>query len=39
MELSPTDDVELFIVLEKRDLAPSENYKFFRLDIVPEEAE
>ncbi len=36
MELTPTDDVELFIVLEERDLEPSQNYKFFRLNIVPE---
>ena len=37
MELTPTGDVELFIVLEERDLAPSENYKFFRLNIMPAE--
>ena len=39
MELTPTEDVELFIVLEERDLAPSENYKFFRVNISPEAAE
>lgn len=36
IELTPTDEVDLFIVLEERDLSPSDNYKFFRLRISPD---
>jgi len=32
---SPTADHYMYIVLTKRDLAPSENYKIFRLRIRP----
>ncbi len=36
IELSPTNNVYLYLVLEKRDLAPSDNYKFFRLTLFPD---
>lgn len=35
IELTPTDSRTMYIVLEERDLAPSENYKIFRLNIEP----
>jgi hypothetical protein len=35
MELTPSDSRSLFIVLEERDIKPSENYKIFRLNIEP----
>jgi len=35
VDLTPTDVNDIFIVLEEADLAPSENYKFFRLTVIP----
>ncbi len=35
MEIFPSDEIVMYIVLEERDLAPSENYKFFRLTLRP----
>ena len=35
VDLTPADVNDIFIVLEEGDLAPSENYKFFRLTTIP----
>lgn len=35
MELTPTEERVMYIVLEERDIKPSENYKIFRLTIQP----
>jgi hypothetical protein len=35
IELFPTTDRTLYLVLEERDVKPSENYKIFRLRIRP----
>ncbi|MEA1885700.1 MAG: hypothetical protein U9N72_00600 [Bacteroidota bacterium] len=35
IELTPTAERTLYIVLEAGDVAPSENYKIFRLNIEP----
>ena len=35
LELTPTEVTDIYIVLEEAGLAPSENYKFFRLTAIP----
>ena len=35
VQLTPTEVTDIYIVLEEDDLAPSENYKFFRLTAIP----
>ncbi|MFO8234113.1 MAG: hypothetical protein R6U04_01725 [Bacteroidales bacterium] len=36
MELTPTEERVMYIVLEEMDIKPSENYKIFRLTIQPD---